>query len=98
MKPTLIQQHTKMLKNSGENFSHVVTKETANFPLSKEKSHKFHVNTNRNHHTVMNSSYNTQCTSHKTDSSNTALQIIHKHLKVLGSEVEGCPERGTPST
>lgn len=45
MKPTLIQQHTKMLKNSGENFSHVVTKETANFPLSKEKSHKFHVNT-----------------------------------------------------
>lgn len=45
MKPTLIQQQIKMLKNSGENFSHVVTKETANFPLSKEKNHKFHVNT-----------------------------------------------------
>lgn len=44
-KPTLLQQQTKTLKNSGENFSHTVTKETANFPLSKEKSHKFHVNT-----------------------------------------------------
>lgn len=44
MKPTLIQQKTKMLKNSGENFSQAVTKETANFPLNK-KSHEFHVNT-----------------------------------------------------
>lgn len=28
-KPTLIQQKIKMLKNSNENFSHVVRKETA---------------------------------------------------------------------